>query len=155
MLKKDFSHLMSHSANDSFLFAVHLAVGVLDNFPFFPGYTKETIILCWGRCYWASLCPLHNESKILAGMRVLPSSPESPETQRSWPASVPLGENSSTQQRLGYNFLQWNATFFCFDLFVEQLPHKNYEHRDSYNVLSLLQKLTISFLLHRSLHTHS
>lgn len=61
---------MSHSANDSFLFAVHLAVGVLDNFPFFPDYTEETIILCWGHCYWASLCSLHSESKILAGMRV-------------------------------------------------------------------------------------
>ena len=34
MLKHDFSHLMSHSANDSFLFALHLAVGVLDKFPF-------------------------------------------------------------------------------------------------------------------------
>lgn len=34
MLKCDFSHLMSHSANDSFLSAVHLAVGILDKFPF-------------------------------------------------------------------------------------------------------------------------
>ena len=34
MLKRDLSHLVSHTANDSFLSAVHLAVGVLDKFPF-------------------------------------------------------------------------------------------------------------------------
>ena len=41
MLAKDFSHLMSHSANDSFLSAVHLAVGVLDKFPFFLAIQKR------------------------------------------------------------------------------------------------------------------
>lgn len=44
MLKHDFSHLMSDSANDGVLSAVNLAAGILDTFPFFPATQKDSNI---------------------------------------------------------------------------------------------------------------
>ena len=41
MLKHDFSHLISHSANGRYLSSVYLAAGILDTFFFFPGPAKR------------------------------------------------------------------------------------------------------------------
>lgn len=82
MLKHDFSHLMSDSANDGVLSAVYLAVGVLDTFPFFLATQKDSPITLRPSC-WASFCPLHSKWKS-------PSQSESaiqlPKSWFVWPA---------------------------------------------------------------------
>lgn len=59
--------------------------------------------------------------KSMKGWGLVSSSPESPETQGIWSATGPLGKNSSSQQGLGYNFLQWNTIFICFNLTICQI----------------------------------
>ena len=59
--------------------------------------------------------------KSMKGWGLVSSSPELPETQGIWSATGPLGKNSSSQQRLGYDFLQWNTIFFGFNLNICQI----------------------------------
>lgn len=60
-------------------------------------------------------------NKSMKGWGLVSSSPELPETQGIWSATGPLGKNCSSQQRLDYNFLQWNTIFFCFNLNICQI----------------------------------